>query len=62
MFNKEIGQFFNACITEITVSITPLAVFFVEKSIRLFTGVAVLKRHTAALTDKILGRAEKCID
>ena len=53
MTDQEVGQFFKACITEIAVGIAPLAVFLVEKSVWFFADVSVLKRHTAALADKI---------
>ena len=62
MTDQEFGQLFKACIAEIAVGIAPLTVVLVEKSVRFFADVTVLKGHTAALTDQILRGAEKRID
>ena len=53
MTDQKIGQFFNACIAEVAVGITPLTVFLVKKAVGFFADIAILKRHSAALADKI---------
>ena len=39
----------------VAVGITPLTVFLVKKAVGFFADIAILKRHSAALADQILG-------
>jgi len=44
------------------VGIAPFAVFLVEKAVRFPADIGVVKRHTAALANKLSRRAEKRVD
>jgi hypothetical protein len=62
MTYQKIGQFFKTGIAEVAVGIAPLAVFLIEKSVTFHAYISILKRHTTALTDELLRRAEQSVD
>ena len=53
MLHEETRELFKARVDKITVVVAPFAVFLVEFAVRLLADGRVVKRHTAALADKL---------
>lgn len=62
MLGAEVDQLLLAAVPERSAGIAPFAVFLVERAVRLMAGRGALKRHTAALADKLPRRPRQRID
>ena len=62
MLNEEIRQFLKACVCEFSFGVAPLAIFLVERAVRLFADGRIVERHTAALANQLPRGAQKRID
>ena len=62
MIYADIDQIIHIVIHIFSVRIAPFAVFFVEKTVPFLADALILQRHTAALANKLPGRAQKRVD
>lgn len=62
MSDEKIRQLLQARVNEITVRIAPLTVFFIERTVSLFTDRRIIQSHTTALTNQLSRRTKKRVD
>ena len=62
MPSAKLNQIVHIVVGVFTINITPFAEFFIKKSVLLSADIAIFKRHTATLADKLSWEAKKRID
>ena len=53
MFYTKINKLFFASVCELTITVTPFTVIFIEFAIGFFAKCFIVKRHSAALANKL---------